>query len=128
MRRLILAALALTACAAALPSIASAQDVRAERRAEIRQRAAQRTDEQRQRAAERRAEMLQRLQERRPELKQRIDRRLAEGRPVRPMIRKMRMQRLKLRRPDDFNRLDLNQDGRLQRQELRQRARRIGRA
>lgn len=119
MRRLILAALAVAAFAT-LPAVASAQDVqarRAERRAEMRQQ-----------RAERRAEMLQRLMERRPELKARVERRMAQGKRVDPLARKLLMERhLKRRQPELFKRLDLNQDGRLSLEELRQR-RRIRRA
>ena len=122
MRRLILTALAVATCTLALASTAAAQDVRVRRNTEVRPRAAERSAEVRARAAERRAEVIQRMIERRPELKQRIEQRAADGRKVRVLLRKQMMQgRLQFRRPAIFDRLDLNKDGRLQRQELRQR-------
>lgn len=117
MRRVILAALAVAACIMAPPSTADAQDVQAQR--------LQRRAEVQQRLAERRAERLQRLAERRPELKQRIEQRIAEGKKVRPLARKLRLQRrMKTMRPEMFDRLDLNKDGVLSRDEWRPRARR----
>jgi hypothetical protein len=119
MRRLLLAALAVTAFVT-LPAIASAQDVKAQR--------AERRAEMRQQRAERRAEVLQRMMERRPQLKARVEQRRAQGKRVDPLARKLMMERrLKRRQPDLFNRLDLNQDGRLSPEELRQHRRR-GRA
>jgi hypothetical protein len=117
MRRLILAALAVAACAAGWASTAEAQDTRVQRDAQVRER-----------RAERQAKMLEKLQERRPELKQRIEQRLAKGRSLRPLARKMAIQRRLHKRPDLLERFDLNKDGKLQRNELRHRRRHSGRA
>jgi Ni/Co efflux regulator RcnB len=125
MRRLILAALAVAASIAAAPPAANAQDVQAQRRAELRQQRQQRLTEMRQQQAERREERLRQLAERRPELKQRIDQRIAEGKKVRPVARGLRVQRrMKTIRPEMFDRLDLNKDGVLSRDEWRPRVRR----
>ena len=120
MRTLILAAFAAVACTVAAPSTANAQDVQAQR--------LQRRAEMQQRLAERRVERLQRLAERRPELKQRIEQRIAAGKSVRPLARKVmlqrRLKRLKTLRPEMFDRLDLNKDGVLSRDEWRPRIKR----
>ena len=130
MKRLILAALAVAAFGMAAPAAAqTTQDLQAQRtqrRAEMQQRMAQRRAEMQQRRVER----LQQLAERRPELKQRIDRRLAEGKKLQPLARKLmvqrRLNRMKVLRPELFDRLDLNKDGVLSRDEFapRQRPRR----
>ena len=125
MRRLILAAVALAACTVAAPSAANAQDVQAQRRAELRQQRQQRLTEMRQQQVERREQRLRQLAERRPELKQRIDQRIAEGKKVRPVARGLRVQRrMKMLRPEMFDQLDLNKDGVLSRDEWRPRVRR----
>ena len=114
MKRLILAALAVAVFGMAAPAAAQTPDPqaqRAQRRAEMQQR---------------RTERLQQLAERRPELKARIDQRLAEGRKLGPVARRMLQKRLKTMRPEMFDRLDLNKDGVLSRDEFapRQRVRR----
>ena len=127
MRRLILAALAVATCSLATASTANAQDVQAQRRAELRQQRQQRSPEMKQQQAQRREQRLQQLAERRPELKQRIDERLAQGRTVRPAARQLRAQRrMKTLRPEMFDRLDLNKDGVLSRDEWRPPVRRKG--
>lgn len=126
MRRLILAALTVAAFGT-FPESANAQDVRAQQ-AERRQQMLERRTERQQMMAQRRMERLQHMMERRPQLKQRVERRMAEGRRIDPLARKLLMERrLKRRQPELFNRMDLNQDGRLSPEELRQHRRR-GRA
>ena len=128
MKRLILAALALAAFGIAAPAAAQTQDVqaqRAQRRAEMQQRMEQRRAE----LVQRRTERLKQLAERRPELKQQIEERLAKGVKVRPArVRKVMMQRrinrMKTLRPEMFDRLDLNKDGVLSRDEWQPRVRR----
>ena len=127
MKRLMVAILFAAAGTLFAPSAATAQDPqaqRAERRAQVQQRLTEQRAERQQRLVQRRTEMLQRLAERRPELKQRIDQRIAEGK-VRPQARKLMLQRrMKTLRPEMFDRLDVNKDGVLSRDEVKQRMRR----
>ena len=127
MKRLMVAVLFAAAWTLSTPGAATAQDPqaqRAERRAQMQQRLTEQRAERQQRLVQRRTEMLQRLAERRPELKQRIDQRIAEGK-VRPQGRKLMLQRrMKRLRPEMFDRLDVNKDGVLSRDEIKPRVRR----
>ena len=124
MKRVILAVLAFSTFAMATPVAAQTQDLQAQRtqrRADMQQRLEQRRAE----MVQRRTERLTQLAERRPELKQRIEQRIAEGKLGRPAARKLRAQRrMKTLRPEMFDRLDLNKDGVLSRDEWQPRVRR----